>query len=549
MVIRFGNFELDALRHELRLDGAPVELQPLVFQLLLFLVNNRDRVVPKNELLDTVWRDSVVTESSLQRAVSLARTALRRGGMENAIRNVPRAGYQFVGTLLDQPAAEAPDPHPATLETRADEEKWAGRLAQAVPLLEEAIAGYREAGDDLSAVRVMVRLARIQQERLEIAAAAGWLALAARLLEGLPESREHGMHAWMQGELAILVDRIEEGVRHCDRAYEVSRRIKDADLEALAMATRGHGLMAGGQVAAAAGCHQEAAALVLGGGVSAESGGYVMCSVITSAANRGDWVSARQWTEQFTRWCKRFGKSSYPGLCQLHRAEMLHFKGELPNALVEAETAAGVLKEAAPWAEGDAYRVLGDVYLATGKREDAETAYQKAYQMGWDPQPGMAWMHFAAGNAATAIDGLQRSIDSSNWFSRERRALLLAELVTLAVCAGRTDLARDSLAALTQVPDTGLPMQKALLARARSRLAAHDQQYPQALAFMQESRRHWHAIGATLNVGVEHLEAAKVLKAAGDDVAAELELTAAVETFRTAGAAGLVEQCQRLRQD
>jgi tetratricopeptide (TPR) repeat protein len=352
----------------------------------------------------------------------------------------------------------------------------------------------------------------------------------------------------MQGDMAIATEDIEGGIAHCDRAYGISRRINDSDLEALAMATRGHGLMASGHVAAATGCHQEAAALVMSGGVSAEHGGYVMCSVITSAVNRGDWACARQWTEQFTRWCERFGKSSYPGLCQLHRAEMLHFNGELPRALAEAETACRILKDAAPWAEGDAWRVLGDIHLAQGDLAAAEAAYHNAYGMGWDPQPGLAWMHFASGNADTAIAGLQRAIESSNWFNRERRILLQAELVALAVDTGNETLARETLNRIEQNPDLGLPMQKALLARARSRVAAHAGQYPQAMAFVQEARRHWLDIGATLNAATEHMAAARMLRAMEDPVAADMELTAAARIFKNAGATGLHAQCESLRQ-
>jgi DNA-binding winged helix-turn-helix (wHTH) protein len=72
----FNEFELDPARRELRVDGNPRQLQPQVFDLLLYLVENRERVVPKRELLDTLWPETIVTESSIQRAVSLARSAL-----------------------------------------------------------------------------------------------------------------------------------------------------------------------------------------------------------------------------------------------------------------------------------------------------------------------------------------------------------------------------------------------------------------------------------------------------------------------------------------
>ena len=71
---RFGAYELVLARRELRVAGEPRPLQPQVFAVLAYLVRNRHRVVPKEELLLALWPDAVVTDASLQRAVSLAHT-------------------------------------------------------------------------------------------------------------------------------------------------------------------------------------------------------------------------------------------------------------------------------------------------------------------------------------------------------------------------------------------------------------------------------------------------------------------------------------------
>ncbi len=98
MLYRFDRFELDEAARQLRRDSAPVSLQPLVFNLLSLLVRQRRRVVSKDELLDALWPGVSVTESSLQRAVSLARTALgdRR---HTLIRTAVAYGYQFCGEV------------------------------------------------------------------------------------------------------------------------------------------------------------------------------------------------------------------------------------------------------------------------------------------------------------------------------------------------------------------------------------------------------------------------------------------------------------------
>ncbi|TNF64738.1 MAG: transcriptional regulator [Deltaproteobacteria bacterium] len=96
MTFVFGPFELDPARRELRVEGEPQSIQPQVFDLLLYLVENHERVVPKRELLEALWPDTIVTESSIQRAVSLARSALGERGPE-LIQTFPRQGYRFVG--------------------------------------------------------------------------------------------------------------------------------------------------------------------------------------------------------------------------------------------------------------------------------------------------------------------------------------------------------------------------------------------------------------------------------------------------------------------
>ena len=96
MKLSFGPFVLDEDTRELLHDGEPVSLQPRALELLLYLARNRDRIVGKNELLNTLWPNVTVTDASIERAVSLVRSELRKGGCENAIQTRPKLGYRFV---------------------------------------------------------------------------------------------------------------------------------------------------------------------------------------------------------------------------------------------------------------------------------------------------------------------------------------------------------------------------------------------------------------------------------------------------------------------
>jgi DNA-binding winged helix-turn-helix (wHTH) protein len=94
---RFSDYELDIARHLLSRGGEPIHVEPRAFDLLCYLVVHRDRVVPKNELLDEVWGDRFVTEAALTTALRTARLAVGdTGGRQGLIRTVRRRGYQFV---------------------------------------------------------------------------------------------------------------------------------------------------------------------------------------------------------------------------------------------------------------------------------------------------------------------------------------------------------------------------------------------------------------------------------------------------------------------
>ncbi|MCC6642709.1 MAG: AAA family ATPase [Deltaproteobacteria bacterium] len=106
MLYAFDRFELDAERHELRLDGEPVDLQPKVLGLLLYLLQNRQRVVSREELFATLWPGVVVSDDALFHALKKARAAVGDdGAAQRVIETLPRVGYRFVASVEERDAA------------------------------------------------------------------------------------------------------------------------------------------------------------------------------------------------------------------------------------------------------------------------------------------------------------------------------------------------------------------------------------------------------------------------------------------------------------
>src|SRR6266545_306640 len=106
----FGPFQIDKLNHVLLRDGETLPLKPKVFDTLLLLVENRGRVLDKEELLTRLWPDTVVEESNLSQNVYLLRKVLGEEPREEAyIETMPKRGYRFVATVHeveDAPANE-----------------------------------------------------------------------------------------------------------------------------------------------------------------------------------------------------------------------------------------------------------------------------------------------------------------------------------------------------------------------------------------------------------------------------------------------------------
>ncbi|MEV4714081.1 alpha/beta fold hydrolase [Micromonospora sp. NPDC049374] len=107
-VFRFESFDLDVIRGRLSRNGQPIHVEPRAFALLCHLVQNRDRVVTKAELLDAVWRGRFVTEAALTTALRTARRAVGDdGSRQRLIRTLQRRGYQFVAPTTPGPAGAA----------------------------------------------------------------------------------------------------------------------------------------------------------------------------------------------------------------------------------------------------------------------------------------------------------------------------------------------------------------------------------------------------------------------------------------------------------
>ena len=120
MICRFGDFTFDSGRRELRRGNELVAIEPQVFDVLQFLIANRDRVVSNDDLIEAVWHGRIVSEATVSTRMNAVRRAVGDSGeRQQFIRTIARKGYRFVGDVQDE---DVPGSHRTVRSAQSDTE-------------------------------------------------------------------------------------------------------------------------------------------------------------------------------------------------------------------------------------------------------------------------------------------------------------------------------------------------------------------------------------------------------------------------------------------
>ncbi|MEM1188125.1 MAG: winged helix-turn-helix domain-containing protein [Pseudomonadota bacterium] len=118
---RFGEFELDPSTRLLTRNAAPIRVEPQVFALLVFLIENRHRVVTKEELISSIWKGRIVSDSAISSRVKSARQAVNDSGRSQIwIKTVHGLGFRFVGSVTADQDVAVSTPTPDALASARD---------------------------------------------------------------------------------------------------------------------------------------------------------------------------------------------------------------------------------------------------------------------------------------------------------------------------------------------------------------------------------------------------------------------------------------------
>jgi TolB-like protein len=118
LLFSFEDYTLDTDRRELRHGAAALPIEPQVFDLLAYLIKNRERVASKDDLIASIWGGRAVSESTLTTRLNAARCAVGDSGAEQRlIKTLPRKGVRFVGEVREEQKGESIGPAAATPRT------------------------------------------------------------------------------------------------------------------------------------------------------------------------------------------------------------------------------------------------------------------------------------------------------------------------------------------------------------------------------------------------------------------------------------------------
>ena len=455
--------------------------------------------------------------------------------VERARDAVARGDWQQAYDLLGQADAGARLAGP-DLALFADVAYAAGHLDVTIDAWERAHAQGVRAGDRMAAAGAAVCVAKhLIFDTALLAPVRGWLGRAERLLEGHPES---SVHAWLavvrNYERLLSGDFV--GARHwARRAIEVGAS-HDPGAAAMGRVAEARSLILQGDVAQGLTLLNEAAVATVTGELDPLSTGVVYCELVCAMQALAQYDLAEEWTEAMERWRHGQPVGSLHGRCRVHRAEILRLRGSCDEAETQALVACEELRPHLRRELGWPLNELGGIRLHKGDLAGAEESLLAAHRAGWDPQPGLALVHLARGDAATAAAAIRGALERPLRVpSKERppntglqRAPLLQAQIEIEIAAGNIGRARSAADELDRI--AARFRSKALIAGAahgRGRVRLVDGDAAGAEQSLSEAVRLWNEVGAPYESALARLSLADAHAASGSEHRAVLERQAA----------------------
>ena len=423
------------------------------------------------------------------------------------------------------------------LAAYADAVWWLGRVEDNLRLNAAACNAFLADSRPAEAALAAIVLGLFHVARGDEPQGMGWISRAQRLAEGIPDSSVHGYLRWFTDvEGRLLAGQPAGAVDAARRVQDLGRRFNDPDLVAVGLHGEGRALIKSGHMGDGLKLVDEAMVTVLEGRLTPLWSGNLYCHTIAACHDVADIRRMTRWTDLAERWLASFPSAVvFGGLCGVHRAQLLLFRGEWDGAeqlalrLVDDLDANRIDYAAEAWyVVAEARRLRGD--------PGAAAAFNQAHARGRDPQPGRALLRLQEGDPAGAAASV-RSALAAVGPDPLRRVPLLAAAVDVAVAAAQLN---DAAAAATELADaastyatSGL---EAMAAAARGTVMLAEGRAEEALPVLRDANRRWHELGAAYEAARTCDRLAEAYRALGDEASATAEVARAEAAYTRLGA-------------
>jgi DNA-binding CsgD family transcriptional regulator len=434
--------------------------------------------------------------------------------------------------------AEASAPlEPADLELLATALFMVNRVEDHLATLERAHRAYVEADQPRRAAACAFWIGMRLFMSGEVGRGGGWLGRAQQCVEQCGDCVERGYLLLPEMYRLRAAGDMDGAQRTAAMAADVGRAFGDDDLVALATHAHGLFLIEAGRQHDGLGVLDEALLRVASGAVSPIPTGIVYCGAIDGCRTAFEPRRAQEWTAALHAWCESQPQMlAFTGDCHVHRGELLELHGEWADALVELDRAAqrAVAAGNSRVVAQAAYR-RGEIMRLRGELGAAERAYREAARGGWEPQPGLALLRVAQGDAPAALATIRRLLDEA--VEPGARGLLLPAAVQIMLAASDVDAAGEAaeeLEALAKARASELLAAHAAHARGAVALAGGDPRA--ALPDLRRAMAAWQDLDAQYFAARTQLLVAEACDALGDGDSSRLDRAAAHDALAALGA-------------
>jgi len=401
---------------------------------------------------------------------------------------------------------------------------------------ERAFKAYIADGDKARAAAIAFELSREYHNKKRFSIASAWAARGERFLEGEPEGFAHAYQALSESLTAEHAGDVGSAIELAGRAVELGTRFSDADISAWGLLQQGRLLIAGGRNNDGFHLLEEATVAAVNGELNPYMTGVAYCCMIACCRDTADYRRASEWTEATTQWCERQSINGFPGICRIHRAEIVALHGALDRAEQELRQAT---KELAAWDAtsplGDGFYALGEIRFRLGDSKGAEDALRQAHALGRIPQPALALMRFSEGKITAAYGAIRAALDETR--EQWARARMLPPTVEIAIAAGDLATARASAEELDEISAVyDSPALRGSTRESWGRVLLAEGDAEASIRELQSGIALWREVGAPYELARDRTLLGSVLQQLGRHDEADLEFGAARAEFHRLGA-------------